>query len=56
MGGLIFVICVVGVIYNLCKDAKIHNTPVFGSDKNIFKNHPERMRNMKAVEEILRKK
>jgi len=40
MGGLFFVICVIG-IYNLCKDVKIHNTPVFGSDKDIFKNHPE---------------
>ena len=30
MSGLFFVICVFGVIYNLCKDAKIHNTPVIG--------------------------
>ena len=56
MGGLIFVGCVVGVIYNLCKDAKIHNTPVIGTKKDISLGHPERMRNRKAVEEILNKK
>jgi hypothetical protein len=52
MGGLIFVGCVVGVIYNLCKDAKIHNTPVIGSKKDIITTHPERYRNYLECQKI----
>lgn len=52
MGGLIFGICVIGVIYNLCKDAKIHNTPVIGSKKDIITTHPERYRNYLECQKI----
>lgn len=56
MGGLFFIICVIGIIYNLCKDARIHNSKVFGTDKDIFMKNPERMRNLKATQEIINKK
>ena len=56
MGGLIFVVCVIGIIYNLCKDSYIHNQKYFGTDREIQRNNPEVKRNRKAVEEILKKK
>ena len=52
MGGFLFVICVIGVIFNLCKDAYIHNTPVLGSKRDIITTHPERYRNYLACQEI----
>jgi len=55
MGGLIFVICVVGIIYNLCKDAYIHNKPVIGSKKDIITTHPERYRNYLECQKIINK-
>jgi len=56
MGGLILVICVFGVIYYLCKDAYIHNTPVIGSKKDIITTHPERYRNYLECQKICNKK
>lgn len=44
--------CVIGVIYNLCKDAYIHNTPVIGSKKDIITTHPERYRTYLACQKI----
>ena len=56
MGGCVLIICVIGIICNLCKDTYIHNSKVFGTDKDIFMKNPERMRNLKATQEIINNK
>lgn len=56
MGGCVLIICIIGIICNLCKDTYIHNSKVLGTDKDIFMKNPERMRNLKATQEIINKK
>jgi len=54
MGGLFIFFLIYGII-NLCKDAYIHDAPVFGSEKDIITIHPERYRNYLECQKICKK-
>lgn len=41
-----------GIGANLANDARIHNTKVLGTSKDISLGHPERMRNRQACDAI----
>ena len=49
------ILCALGIVACLARDAYRHNRKIYGTERDIFRNNPRIQANRRAIEEIIAK-